>query len=122
MKEDMTLTVVVTPEMVNHLDMSNKTPANKSDKIQEVKVKAEIVQQEKDVVSPDLHIPPNFPLPSATFQFPTCSVSSSVLSLMKLAHRGLTDACAADPFCAVRLFHTGNTLYYVFLGEKTALY
>ena len=53
-----------------------------------------------------LALPPNFPLPENTFQFPSCQISSSVLDLLALARKGLDDASVAKSLCQVRLYHT----------------
>ena len=53
-----------------------------------------------------LAIPPNFPLPENTFQFPSCQISSSVLDLLALARKGLDDASEAKSLCQIRLYHT----------------
>ena len=53
-----------------------------------------------------LALPPNFPLPETTFQFPACKISASVLELMELVTRSLEDASQAKSLCQVRLYHT----------------
>ena len=53
-----------------------------------------------------LAIPPNFPLPENTFQFPSCQISSSVLDILALARKGLDDASEAKSLCQIRLYHT----------------
>ena len=53
-----------------------------------------------------LAIPPNFPLPDTTFQFPKCQISASVLELMKLVTRSLDDASQSKSLCQVRLYHS----------------
>jgi len=58
-----------------------------------------------------LAIPPNFPLPSNCFQFPTCLVSQSAIELLALAERGLDHAATSKPLCAVRLFHTVRNVF-----------
>jgi len=58
-----------------------------------------------------LAIPPNFPLPSTCFQFPSCLVSQSVLDLLALAERGLDHAATSKPFCSIRIFHTVRNLF-----------
>jgi len=58
-----------------------------------------------------LAIPPNFPLPSNCFQFPSCLVSQSALELLALAEKGLDHAATSKPFCSVRLFHTVRNIF-----------
>jgi len=106
MKQDLYVTVEVSPEATEAVDINNQGDAIKK----EGKIKEEVGVKEEDS---DLagRIPPVFPLPSSSFQFPACSVSQSVISLMELAHTGLRDACAAQPFCAIRLFHTVRNVF-----------
>ena len=85
MKKDLFITANVVPEKIENIDVDNDT-----------------VKDEDD----SLAIPPNFPLPENSFQFPTCQISASVLDLMKLVHRGLEDASQAQSLCQVRLYHT----------------
>jgi centromere/kinetochore protein ZW10 len=58
-----------------------------------------------------LAIPPNFPLPSTSFQFPACLVSKSALELLSLAESALDSAATAKPFCAIRIFHTVRNIF-----------
>ena len=59
----------------------------------------------------DLAIPPNYPLPSTTFLFPVCQVSSSALELVKLAETGLDYAAASKQLCSARMFHTVRNMF-----------
>jgi len=58
-----------------------------------------------------LPVPPNFPLPHQSFQFPACKVSTSARLVLELAERGLAEAAQAKAITAVRLFHTVRQLY-----------
>jgi len=106
MKQDLYVTVEVSPEVAETLDINS--PGDGVKKEGHVKDEVEMREEDTDLAG---RIPPVFPLPSSSFQFPACSVSQSVLSLMELAHRGLADACAAQPFCAIRLFHTVRNVF-----------
>ena len=85
MKKDLFITANAGPEKLEHIKVEKDTEEENDD---------------------SLAIPPNFPLPENSFQFPTCQISSSVLDLMKLVHRGLEDASQAQSLCQVRLYHT----------------
>jgi len=85
MKKDLFITANAGPEKLEHIKVEKDTEDENDD---------------------SLAIPPNFPLPENSFQFPTCQISSSVLDLMKLVHRGLEDASQAQSLCQVRLYHT----------------